>query len=154
MIDFGHAGALRSLLGSHSQAFQRQVLDALARKDLDALSKLERKVPEIAVLKNAYGDLDRVFSSCKSENILWKAFSEVASVREGLEAENVSWYCDFGETHGFSYHTGLVFGIYSLKRDQLLVRGGRYDYVGESFGRARAATGFSADLKTLVRLAN
>ena len=154
MIDFGHAGALRSLLGSHSQAFQKQVLDALARKDLDALSKLERKVPEIAVLKNAYGDLDRVFSSCKSENILWKAFSEVASVREGLEAENVSWYCDFGETHGFSYHTGLVFGIYSLKRDQLLVRGGRYDYVGESFGRARAATGFSADLKTLVRLAN
>ncbi len=154
MIDCGHAGALKSILGSHTQAFQSQVLDALARKDLDALSKLERTVPEIAVLKHAYGDLDKVFSSCESEKILREACSEVGAVREGLEVENVSWYCDFGETHGFSYHTGLVFGVYSLKRDQLLVRGGRYDYVGESFGRARAATGFSADLKTLVRLAN
>jgi ATP phosphoribosyltransferase regulatory subunit len=154
MIDVGHAGALRSILGSHTHAFQNQVLDALARKDLDALSKLERTVPEIAVLKNAYGDLETVFSSCESEKILREACAEVGAVRKGLEAENVSWYCDFGETHGFSYHTGLVFGIYSLKRDQLLVRGGRYDYVGESFGRARAATGFSADLKTLVRLVN
>lgn len=154
MIDCGHAGALKSILGSQTQAFQSQVLDALARKDLDALSKLERTVPEIAVLKHAYGDLDKVFSSCESEKILREACSEVGAVREGLEVDNVSWYCDFGETHGFSYHTGLVFGVYSLKRDQLLVRGGRYDYVGESFGRARAATGFSADLKTLVRLAN
>nr|ALS56051.1 hypothetical protein [uncultured bacterium EIL107F05] len=154
MIDCGHAGALKSILGSHTQALQSQVLDALARKDLEAMSKLERTVPEIAVLKNAYGDLDTVFSFCESEKILREACSEVGAVREGLEAENVSWYCDFGETHGYSYHTGLVFGIYSLKRDQLLVRGGRYDYVGESFGRARAATGFSADLKTLVRLAN
>ena len=154
MIDCGHAGALKSILGSQTQAFQSQVLDALARKDLDALSKLERTEPEIAVLKHAYGDLDKVFSSCESEKILREACSEVGAVREGLEVDNVSWYCDFGETHGFSYHTGLVFGVYSLKRDQLLVRGGRYDYVGESFGRARAATGFSADLKTLVRLAN
>jgi ATP phosphoribosyltransferase regulatory subunit len=105
-------------------------------------------------LKNAYGDLDTVFKSCESEKILREACAEVRAVREGLGADNVSWYCDFGETHGFSYHTGLVFGIYSLKRDQLLVRGGRYDYAGESFGRARAATGFSADLKTLVRLVN
>ena len=59
------------------------------------------------------------------------------------QGRNVSWYCDFGETHGFSYHTGLVFGIYSLKRDQLLVQGGRYDYVGESFGRARAHRGLA-----------
>jgi ATP phosphoribosyltransferase regulatory subunit len=154
MIDFGHAGALKSILGSHTQAFQSQVLDALAQKDLDVLSTLERTVPEIAILKNAYGDLDTVFSSCESENILGEVCAEVGAVREGLGAENVSWYCDFGETHGFNYHTGLVFGIYSLKRDQLLVRGGRYDYVGESFGRARPATGFSADLKTLVRLAN
>ena len=65
MIDVGHAGALRSILGSHTQAFQSQVLDALT-KDLDALSMLERTVPEIAVLKNAYGDLDTVFSSCES----------------------------------------------------------------------------------------
>ena len=78
----------------------------------------------------------------------------ITEVKRGLNADQVFWYCDLGETHGLNYHTGLVFGIYSIQRDQLLVRGGRYDHVGESFGRARAATGFSADLKTLVRLAN
>jgi len=90
----------------------------------------------------------------QSVELLKQACADIAQVQQGLNTQQVSWYCDLGETHGFNYHTGLVFGIYSLKRDQLLVRGGRYDHVGESFGRARAATGFSADLKTLVRLAN
>ena len=110
--------------------------------------------PEIAVFQNAYGDLDTVFDALKGHEMLDQACIDISQVRRGLSAEQISWYCDLGETHGLNYHTGLVFGIYSLKRDQLLVRGGRYDHVGESFGRARAATGFSADLKTLVRLAN
>jgi ATP phosphoribosyltransferase regulatory subunit len=32
------------------------------------------------------------------------------------------------------------------------MRGGRYDHVGEAFGRARPATGFSMDLRELARL--
>jgi ATP phosphoribosyltransferase regulatory subunit len=154
MIDFGHAGALKSVLVKQSATFQAKALDALARKDLDALATLEQTVPEIAVFKDAYGELDTVMQRSESVALLQKACAEITEVKRGLKADQVSWYCDLGETHGFNYHTGLVFGIYSLKGDQLLVRGGRYDHVGESFGRARAATGFSADLKTLVRLAN
>lgn len=154
MIDFGHAGALKSVLVKQSATFQAKALDALARKDLDALATLEQTVPEIAVFKDAYGELDTVMQRSESVALLQKACADITEVKRGLNADRVSWYCDLGETHGFNYHTGLVFGIYSLKGDQLLVRGGRYDHVGESFGRARAATGFSADLKTLVRLAN
>jgi ATP phosphoribosyltransferase regulatory subunit len=154
MIDFGHAGVLKSVLVKQSAIFQAKALDALARKDLDALATLELTVPEIAVFKDAYGELDTVMQRSESAAFLQKACAEITEVKCGLKADQVSWYCDLGETHGFNYHTGLVFGIYSLKGDQLLVRGGRYDHVGESFGRARAATGFSADLKTLVRLAN
>ena len=154
MIDFGHAGALKSVLVKQSAAFQAKALDALARKDLDALATLEQIVPEISVFSDAYGELDAVLQRSQSVELLKQACADIAQVQQGLNTQQVSWYCDLGETHGFNYHTGLVFGIYSLKRDQLLVRGGRYDHVGESFGRARAATGFSADLKTLVRLAN
>lgn len=154
MIDFGHAGALKAVLANQSASFQADALDALARKDLDALAGLEKTVPEIAVFQNAYGVLDTVLDALKGHEMLDQACIDISQVRRGLSAEQISWYCDLGETHGLNYHTGLVFGIYSLKRDQLLVRGGRYDHVGESFGRARAATGFSADLKTLVRLAN
>ena len=86
--------------------------------------------------------------------MLAQACVDISQVRHGLSGEQISWYCDLGETHGLNYHTGLVFGIYSSNRDQLLVQGGRYDHVGEPFGRARAATGFSTNLKTLVRLTN
>ncbi len=152
MIDFGHAGALKSVLSLQTTAFRTKALDALARKDSDALAVLEQTVPEIAVLRTAYGDFDAVLRRTQNIELLERTCAEMNQVRQQLHAEKVSWYCDLGETHGLNYHTGLVFGIYSLHRDQLLVRGGRYDHVGESFGRARAATGFSADLKTLVRL--
>ena len=154
LIDFGYAGSLKSVLANESPAFQTKALDALARKDLDALQILQQTVPDIAVFCDAYGELDAVLEQSQSNPLLHKACSDIRDVQRGLNAVNVSWYCDLSETHGFKYHTGLTFGIYSLKRDQLLVRGGRYDHVGESFGRARAATGFSADLKTLVRLAS
>ena len=154
MIDFGHAGALKAVLVKQSAIFRAKALDALARKDLDALATLKQTVPEIAVFNDAYGELDTVMQGSQSVELLKEACADITEVKRGLNADQVFWYCDLGETHGLNYHTGLVFGIYSIQRDQLLVRGGRYDHVGESFGRARAATGFSADLKTLVRLAN
>ncbi|MGB0225762.1 MAG: ATP phosphoribosyltransferase regulatory subunit, partial [Litorivicinaceae bacterium] len=55
MIDVGHAGALKSVLVKQSAMFRAKALDALARKDLDALATLEQTVPEIAVFKDAYG---------------------------------------------------------------------------------------------------
>lgn len=154
LVDFGHAGALKTVLAGVPEGDRRDALDALARKDVEALLALEAQVPEMAILRHAFGDLDRVLEQVAGHAVFANACAELREVRSALRAESVNWYCDLGETHGFHYHTGLVFGIYALERDQLLVRGGRYDHVGESFGRARAATGFSADLKTLVRLAN
>ena len=154
LIDFGHAGPLKSVLAGQTEAFQASSLDALARKDLDALSIVESIIPALSLFKEAYGDLDTVIRPRACDPIFSKACDDIMSVKSALSGDQVSWYCDLGETHGFHYHTGLVFGIYSLQQDQLLVRGGRYDHVGESFGRSRAATGFSTDLKILVRLAN
>jgi ATP phosphoribosyltransferase regulatory subunit len=33
-----------------------------------------------------------------------------------------------------------------------VARGGRYDHVGQAYGRARAATGFSLDLREVARI--
>ena len=35
----------------------------------------------------------------------------------------------------------------------VIARGGRYDGIGEAFGRGRPATGFSTDLRTLAKFA-
>jgi len=61
---------------------------------------------------------------------------------------------DLSELRGFHYHTGLLFAAYTLGEGQEIARGGRYDDIGQVFGRARPATGFSTDIKTLLNLSD
>jgi len=56
------------------------------------------------------------------------------------------------ELRGYNYQTGMVFAVYVSGSGQEIARGGRYDDIGKIFGRARPATGFSTDLKTLMDL--
>lgn len=60
---------------------------------------------------------------------------------------------DLAELRGYHYQTGVVFAAFVPGYGREIARGGRYDDIGKVFGRARPATGFSADLKVLVRLA-
>jgi len=47
----------------------------------------------------------------------------------------------------------VVFAAYAPAIASAVALGGRYDEVGKAFGRARPATGFSMDLRSLVRAA-
>lgn len=153
LIDVGHAGVLKALLDEMDPSTAAACLSNLARKDRSALAEFAMTQPSLIELADAYGDLDAVLSRHDAIERLGAVSQakEMSAVRDAVQVTDVQWYVDLGETHGFHYHTGLVFGIYALETDQLLVRGGRYDHVGEAFGRARPATGFSCDLKTLVR---
>lgn len=59
---------------------------------------------------------------------------------------------DLAELRGYHYHTGVVFAAFVPNLGREIARGGRYDNIGKIFGRARPATGFSADLKLLAAL--
>ncbi len=59
---------------------------------------------------------------------------------------------DLAELDGYHYQTGVVFAAFVPQLGQALARGGRYDNIGSLFGRKRAATGFSTDLKLLSAL--
>lgn len=80
------------------------------------------------------------------------ALAALQSMAAALAASHpgVALYFDLTELRGYHYHTGLVFAVYAPGARIELAKGGRYDHVGEAFGRARAATGFSADLKNLL----
>jgi ATP phosphoribosyltransferase regulatory subunit len=60
---------------------------------------------------------------------------------------------DLGELRGLHYHSGVVFAVYAEGWSNALALGGRYDEVGQAFGRARPATGFSMDLREVVAIA-
>jgi len=65
---------------------------------------------------------------------------------------DIKLHFDLSELQGYHYKTGVVFAAFVPQLGQAIARGGRYDDIGEIFGRARAATGFSTDLKVLNRL--
>ena len=61
---------------------------------------------------------------------------------------------DLSELRGYKYHTGTVFAAYTPGYGRAVAKGGRYDDIGKSYGRARPASGFDADLKILARLSS
>jgi ATP phosphoribosyltransferase regulatory subunit len=61
-------------------------------------------------------------------------------------------YFDLSELTGYHYQTGVVFAVFVPGMGTAIARGGRYNHIGEVFGRARSATGFTADLIMLSRV--
>ena len=71
-------------------------------------------------------------------------------VADALQDMDVSVSFDLSELRGYHYHSGIVFAAYAKGYKGPLALGGRYDEVGQAFGRARPATGFSLDLRGVV----
>ena len=76
----------------------------------------------------------------KTAELMWLRFGDIKV------------HFDLSELHGYHYKTGVVFAAFVPQLGQAIARGGRYDDIGKVFGRARAATGFSTDLKVLNQL--
>ena len=80
----------------------------------------------------------------KTAELMWQRF--------GAQLSETKVHFDLSELHGYHYKTGVVFAAFVPQLGQAIARGGRYDDIGKIFGRARAATGFSTDLKVLNQL--
>ena len=108
--------------------------DALSglQGDFDVLEQARRYLGHYPAVRAALDDLQRVWS------VLRARYPDLAI------------QCDLSEIHGHRYHTGLLFSLFGPQRGEALASGGRYDDIGAAFGRRRAATGFSLDIKPLL----
>lgn len=168
-IDLAHVGIYRGLMRSAQleAGLEEAVFDALSRKSIPELDVLAadtdepviKIVREIALLSGSIEALDEVRESISAIDALadeqtlgavdaLKAFAAQLSAR----FPSIELGYDFCELRGYDYHTGVMFSAYTPDFGYALAKGGRYDSIGEDFGASRPATGFSADLKTLVRL--
>ncbi len=166
-VDLGHVGIFRGLANQAnlSDVQEATLFDALQRKartEIDELlGQLDIKKDVrsmLACLVELNGDMT-IFEEAKSKlakaddvvrQSLENLLSIATAVNEKLPA--LSLYFDLAELRGYQYQTGIVFAAYVPGHGQEIVRGGRYDDIGKVFGRARPATGFSADLKNLIDL--
>ncbi|MDH5436406.1 MAG: ATP phosphoribosyltransferase regulatory subunit, partial [Gammaproteobacteria bacterium] len=88
----------------------------------------------------------------KGSREVGNALDELINIQERAQqaVPNTRLYFDLAELRGYHYHTGVVFAAYVPGLGQSVAQGGRYDEIGSVFGRARPATGFSANLKSLI----
>lgn len=74
-----------------------------------------------------------------------QALDSLAQVCTAFPAQAV--HIDLAEVRVDNYHTGLLYAAYTPDYHDAVAHGGRYDGLGQYFGRSRPATGFSFDLR-------
>lgn len=164
-VDLGHVGIFRGLsraagLDADAEHTLFELLQRKARADIAefvaTLGLDERARDWFVQLPQCFGPIDRLPELRQRLHDLpptvTAAIDELDTIaRELLRfVPDLPLFVDLAELRGYHYHTGLVFAAYGAGYGQAMAWGGRYDGVGGVFGRARPATGFSADLKRLL----
>ncbi len=168
-LDLGHVGIFRGLaeaagLGGEAE---NRLFDALQRKASGEITelldhygvrgRLREQLEALSRLNGAVDVLDQAgeLLSDAPESVR-DALQSLWRIASSLERRlpNIPLHFDLGELRGYGYQTGMVFAAFAPGHGQEVARGGRYDQIGRVFGSLRPATGFSADLKTLMALGN
>ena len=165
-LDLGHVDILRGLLvGSNLSTDQEvELFELLQRKastELEAwinsnisdskLANWLKSLPTLAGGTEVLAEAQQSLAGAPKQVI--DALGQLEQIVDALTVQNnqqLSIYLDLGDIPGFGYHTGVVFAAYKKGYGKALGNGGRYDNIGREFGRARTATGFAFDLKSLV----
>lgn len=160
-LDLGHVAVFRELAKAAQLSVEQesQLFDIYQRKSLPELQALSSQLPQaewFVALGQLSGGIQVIEQAqqafANAPDNVKQALTDMQTIVQALQgfADNVSISVDLSELRGYHYHTGLVFAAYTAHSAAEIAKGGRYDCIGEAFGRARPATGFSAGLKTLV----
>jgi ATP phosphoribosyltransferase regulatory subunit len=171
IVDLGHVGIFRGLAKQAGLDAEQEsaLFDALQRKAVPEIKELLEAFSSTSKLSSKMSDMlsalaglsggEEILSEAKkvlkhADKEVKQALEELVQIAEQLQQRrpDVQIHYDLAELRGYNYQSGIVFSAYVPGYGQEVARGGRYDGIGKIFGRSRPATGFSADLKTLVML--
>ena len=160
-FDVGHVGVFRALaeLAGLDEVRAEELFARIQAKDIPglrgALGGVAAPLREaLLLLPRLYGGaevLDQAARELPADARIAAALAQLRTLIAQMRGAQVS--IDLAELRGYQYHSGVVFAAYVENLPNAIARGGRYDEVGKSFGRARPATGFSLDLKELAAVA-
>ncbi|MBL6736116.1 MAG: ATP phosphoribosyltransferase regulatory subunit, partial [Burkholderiales bacterium] len=160
-IDLGSVSIAQSVSDWLELSSEQSLLffKALQAKDTAALDDFSKKYGKdaqkvIMALPKLYGNpsiLDTARDVLINVPGAGRGIDEIYSVYQAIKEDVNHVIVDLAELRGFQYHSGLVVSVYVEGEASPIARGGRYDHVGESFGRSRPATGFTIDLRKLTQ---
>ena len=163
-LDFGHVGVFRALVrhAGLSPEAELEIFSALQVKDASTLRHLTIGVAEpyrsgLLALPELYGGREVLQQAAKllpSDGEIAQALDELGRLADALSGSvgSSALNFDLADLRGYHYHTGVAFAAYCAGSAFAIARGGRYDEVGLAYGRARPATGFSMDLREIIRV--
>lgn len=163
-LDLSHVAIARRLLDRSGldEEGRRQLSDAWRRKAIPEVDQLAAAVREPAVA-DLIRALPRTMVGLDGIEAVRQRFAGDQEVLASLEQlqrvatvlasrfPDIEICFDLCEMRGYHYHTGLFFAAYTQGHGQAIAEGGRYDGAGRDFGDHRAATGFSIDLRALLK---
>lgn len=165
-IDLGHVGIFKALAAEAglSRVQEKALFDLLQAKAMaDINTWVDKNVsgpgagwfkalPKLAGNANVLQEAKRVFANAPTS--VRKDLDALVVLAETLAERypQAHLYFDLSELRGYRYHTGIVFAAFAAGAGEAIATGGRYNHIGEAFGRSRSATGFSANLVALKRL--
>jgi ATP phosphoribosyltransferase regulatory subunit len=168
LLDIGHVGIFRALAqaAGFSAKQERAFYDMLERKALPeidawlanahlpaAMTNYLHQLPRLNGSVDILDEAERIFAQAPTAVLEALKYLRILTGRINKRFPQCRIHIDLAELSGYDYHTGIVYGIYTPGMGRELARGGRYDGIGEAFGRVRPATGFSTDLRTLAKFA-
>ncbi|WP_153100678.1 ATP phosphoribosyltransferase regulatory subunit [Paraburkholderia hayleyella] len=159
-LDLCHAGVLAALIEAEpaAAALGEVLYDVLASKDVPRLTELSAHFSPVTrdalrALPALYGDitvLAEARARLPQKPEIARALDDLAFLAGQVRGAEVM--IDLADLRGYAYHSGVMFSAYVDDVPNAVARGGRYDHVGQVYGRARAATGFSLDLREVARI--
>lgn len=157
-LSLGHAGLFRALaegagLGENQSA---ALFAALRDKDVPEIDGLTEGLAGVwrdafRALPNLYGGraaLDAARADLPDLPAVARALDDLNRLLLAGEGSDLS--VDLADLRGDGYHNGVMFAAYAGGQSRAVALGGRYDGAGAVFGRNRAATGFSLDLRQIL----
>lgn len=164
-LDLGHVNVFRGLsrqagLNEQQKAMLFGALQRKAAPEIETLlepigldSAMVEMLSGLVGLNGEQETIEEARLALKSAtDSVHQALDDLERIAEHVSKQNpeIQIHYDLAEVRGLSYHTGVVFSTYQLGVGQAIAQGGRYDDIGQVFGRSRPATGFSADLRQLM----
>lgn len=159
-IDYSHVAIFESLIeaGNINQSLENELHEALLNKDKSLIAELTQDLDStvkqaLILLTDLNGGVEvlkRAEETLPALPKIRSAIDDLRHIAQQLAPFDVEISFDLSELRGYHYHSGIVFAAYAQDFAGALALGGRYDEVGVAFGRARPATGFSMDLRSVV----
>jgi ATP phosphoribosyltransferase regulatory subunit len=161
-LDLGHVGLYRALAegaGIAGHADDNDLFEALSVKDAPTVATLSARLAPawrdaFRALPSLYGPADEVLRAAAATlpdtPSIAQALEALAHVARESAARVAGLSVDLGDLRGYHYQNGVIFSVYTGGEASPIGNGGRYDGIGKAFGRGRAATGFTLDLRQVA----